>query len=305
MHKVIVSGANGFIGSSLVKKLIGKGIKVVALIHSSDSNLNEIRSENLDIVPFDRAVLEDVKEMPYIGYDAFYHLAWSGVSTFGRKDSSLQLQNVRMTLDALNLAHRLSCKKFIGIGRIMEDESLAVTNSSRAYPGESYTYGIAKLAAHGLSKISAVSLGVDFNWVKVTNTYGVGELSTRLISDTLRKIIQGCEPSFTSCTQNYDFIYIDDLVEALVLVGQYGRSFAEYRVGSNHPQPLKNFIEIIRTKFAKDLNFKYGAIPYSGVNLPLESFDCTRTYQEIEFCPKVSFEEGIAKTLYWMKTLER
>lgn len=64
-------------------------------------------------------------------------------------------------------------------------------------------YKSSKLAAHYYCKLRASELGMDFLWPRLTNTYGEGERSGRLISSVLQKLLRGESPALTDGTQLY------------------------------------------------------------------------------------------------------
>ena len=299
IHKAIITGANGFIGSALTRELLTRGIEVVAV--DREGCCENLPREGV-FVPCD---LDDIsplqKHLSGKGIDCFYHLAWKGVSGSGRSNIHAQIKNIEWTIDALRLAQRIGCKRFVCIGSIMEDEILAACSVPETRPAMAYVYGSGKLAAHTMGQSVAASLEIDFVWAKLTNAYGPGEKSPRLINSTLRKIVNNEPLQFTSGTQNYDFVYITDVARALYLIGEKGKPFCEYIIGSSNAKPLRNFLLEMQTAIAPDLEFVFGSVPYSGVDLPLSAFNCAVTMQDTGFRPSVSFKEGIQRTYDWIK----
>lgn len=305
MKKVIVSGANGFVGGALVKELIAHGIEVVALdMEGHSDNLPE--SPLVTFYPFDLA--DAAKAEQVIGAcaaDTFYHFAWAGSAGAARADTSLQLQNAQWTVDCLCLAKKLGCTRFVNAGSIMEKETYRAVFQPENRPGLGYIYGSGKLAAHTMCKSVAADIGIDLVWAMITNAYGVGERSPRMVNTTIRKCIRGEAPQFTAGTQNYDFVYIDDVARAFRLIGEKGKPFCEYLIGSSNAKPLKEFLLEMKAAIAPDLDFIFGDIPFTGVNQPLEDFDCSITEKDTGFKAEISFGEGCKRTRdWWMKLAE-
>lgn len=302
MHKAIITGANGFIGSALVQELLKKNISVVAIDRDGCQN-NIPQNEKIQFFPCDLDNIFSLSEqLIEEKIDCFYHLAWRGVSGSDRSNIKVQIKNVEWTLNALHFAGKIGCQKFICAGTIMEDEILAACSVPGSRPGMGYIYGGGKIATHTMGQTVAASLGIDFICAKLTNAYGPGENSPRLINSTLRKIRNGEPLQFTSGTQNYDFVYITDVARALYLIGEKGKPFSEYLIGSFHAQPLRNFLLELKAAIAPDREFVFGDVPYTGVNLPLSTFDCEKTLQDTGFYPSVSFSEGIQRTYQWICT---
>ncbi|SDP06288.1 NAD-dependent epimerase/dehydratase family protein [Selenomonas ruminantium] len=306
MNGAIVTGANGFIGSHVVRQLLQKGIRVLALCHNGKcSNLPQ--SDLLTVYPY---ALEKACNFANIcpppedtGYDVFYHFAWKGAAGAARADTALQLDNAQWTVDALHLAKALGCRRFVGAGSIMEHETVAAAFAKENQPGLGYIYGGGKLIAHVMAKSVAADIGIEFVWPMITNAYGVGEISPRLVNSTIRKILQGESPRFTAGTQNYDFVYIDDVARAFCLIGEKGKPFCEYLIGSSQARPLKEFLLEMKQSIAPDKEFIFGDVPFTGINLPLSCFDGRETEQDTGFRAEISFAEGTRKTRDWMAGL--
>ena len=153
-----------------------------------------------------------------------------------------------------------------------------------------------------MCKALAAQVGIELLWAEVTNAYGPGEKSLRLVNSTIRKCLRGEIPEFTAGTQNYDFVYIDDVARAFRLIGEKGRPFHKYTVGGSAARPLKDFLVEMQRAVAPDLPFEFGSIPFTGVDLPLPAFDCYDTEHDTGFRPEIGFEEGCKLTVGWIKT---
>lgn len=299
MKKVIVSGANGFVGGALTRELIKNGIQVIALdMEGHNNNLPE--SELVKFYPFS---LDDVMKLKEClvdrDCDTFYHLAWAGSAGPARADTCLQLKNAQWTVDCLKLAKELGCTRFVNAGSIMELETIKAVFNPGNKPGLGYIYGSGKLVAHTMCKSVAADIGIDLIWAMITNAYGVGERSPRMVNTTIQKCIRGESPQFTAGTQNYDFVYIDDVARAFYLIGKNGKPFSEYLIGSSKAKPLKEFLLEMKEAIAPELDFVFGDIPFTGVNQPLEDFDCSKTEQDTGFKAEISFGEGCRRTRDW------
>lgn len=303
MKKAIVSGANGFVGGAVVRELLRNGYEILALDQEGFSgNLPE--DENLRFFPCDLTEMLYLKErLPEQRYDLFYHFAWAGSAGPKRADTVLQLQNAQWTIDALRAAKDLGCSRFLCAGSIMEHETMVAAYTQGNRPGPGYIYGGGKLIAHVMCMSVATHIGIDLIWPEITNAYGVGERSPRLVNTTIQKCIQGEIPQFTAGTQNYDFVYIDDVARAFRLIGEKGKPFHEYLIGSSQARPLREFLQEMQAAIAPELVFQFGDIPFTGIDLPLERFDCSQTEADTGFRAEISFTEGCRRTMDWWKSI--
>lgn len=302
--KAIVTGANGFVGSALVKKLVAEGNEVLAIdLSFSNSRLTEnplIKTIELSIDH-----ISDLENQINVNtYDVFYHFAWVGSAGPLRMDEKVQTTNALWTVDCLRIASKIGCKKFVCAGSIMEYEVHEVMYAQESKPGMAYIYGVGKVLAHELCKPIANQLGINLVWAYITNAYGVGENSPRFINTTLRKIIKNEPLEFTSGTQNYDFIYIDDVANAFYLLGLYGKGNKGYMIGSGTARPLKEFILEMCNANAGGNKPLFGNVPFTGVNISLDTFSIEEIEDDCGFKATISFAEGTKRTIEWLKEVD-
>lgn len=303
MKTAVVTGANGFVGSAVVNELLSNNYKVYAVVRNNHAD----RLSDLDNVEIVNCELSDIDRLPgqiTEKCDVFYHFAWSGSAGKDRANTRLQLDNVQWSVESIRAAKKLGCSRFVFAGSIVEKECLAAAYTGGNRPGLGYIYGGGKVAAHILCSSVAAAEGIDLLWGEITNAYGVGEVSPRLVNSTIRKCIAGVSPEFTAGTQNYDFVYIDDVARAFRLIGENGKPFTSYVIGSSAAKPLKEFLIEIKDAIAPELPFKFGDVPFTGIDLPLSDFDCRKTEEDTGFKAGISFAEGCRRTFEWWKERE-
>ncbi len=305
MKKAIVTGANGFVGSHVCKELCKENVKVYAVIKDENENIDNIKDlSGISIIYCDLSNISELTEkIKDEDIDVFYHFAWVGSAGDLRCDEKTQLKNALWTSTALRTADKLGCKKFVNAGSIMEKETYTAVYTQESKPSLPYIYGAGKLIAHAICKPIANSLNIDLCWAVITNAYGAGEYSPRFVNTTIRKIIAGEPLQFTAATQNYDFIYIDDVAKAFVAIGKYGKPNKEYTIGSGNARPLKEFIIEMQQALAPNVKLVFGDVPFTGVNMPHEVFDTTDIETDCLFKPSISFSEGTKLTMDWLKSL--
>lgn len=296
-----MTGASGFLGGHLVKALLKKNVEVTAVVRDA-GKLTGIKNGLLCVVEADLADYAVLDKKVLAGsYDAFYHFAWAGTSGEARADAALQLFNVKSACEAVGAAKRLGCRRFVNAGSLMEYEAAECMRAPGLKPDGNYLYRSAKLAAHYMAKAEAGRTGLPFVNLIISNVYGEGELSARLISATLRKLVKGERVSFTAGAQLYDFIYMEDALEAFYQAGENGKPYCDYYIGSGQIRPLREYIEELYGCLPAGQKPWFGDVPYDGVRLSYCEFDREALARDTGFVCRVPFEEGIRRTYAWMK----
>ena len=298
--RAIVTGATGFLGRQLVEELIAQNNEVTIIVR----DINKIpekwkRSVHVVEVSLEELAETDISKFHNSVSDMFFHMAWSGTAGNSRTDISLQLDNVKYTCDAVKLAKKMNCNKFINAGSIMEYETMKFIPQDDSRPGLGNIYSIAKLTADCMAKTLATQEGVSYINVIISNIYGIGEKSPRFLNSTLRKMLKNERIPLTQGTQLYDFIYITDAAKAIILAAQKGKTNHSYYIGNECQQPLKEFVIEMKAILNSKSELIFGEIPYQGAMLTYEEFE-TKKLSDLGFKPEISFDKGIQITRDWL-----
>ena len=300
MKNVIVTGANGFIGKTLVNALLEKGYHVVALdIRFDDVLANDDRVTCVNVL--NKEVSEIKSEIPAHEYMCFFHLAWAGTSGPARADYVVQLNNVKLACDYIKLCSEIGCKRVVYASSINEMETYEYLQSDDIEPAGGYIYGTGKLAAHLMGETVAKLNGIEFIPVIITNIYGVGEKSARMIYTSINKLVHKEHCSFTAGYQTYDFIYITDAINSIIAVAEKGKAFNRYYIGSGEPKPLREFLLEMRDIVDPEAELGLGDIPFKGVDISYDQFDLKKVERDTGYRNEVPFAEGIRMTADYIR----
>ncbi len=302
MKSAIVTGANGFIGTALVRELTAHGVHVFAVIKDANENINSIISlPGVNIVYCNMDEIEALASKINGHPEIFYHLAWVGTTGKARADHNVQLKNAKWTVDAVEAAKALDCRRFVGAGTLAQYDVNAYSPLNGSTPNPVSIYGVAKNAAQMMSKARCNELCVEHLWGYLTNTYGIGNYTMNFVNFAVKTMVTGKPADFTAGEQMYDFANVRDVVHGLFCIGDKGKANYSYYIGSTRPAKLKEFIRIIRDEINPEIHLNLGALPFNGVNLGYDFFDCTPIIQDTGYEAKVIFREGIKETIPWLR----
>lgn len=303
MNIAIVTGANGFVGKAVVKELTSQGIKVFAVVRKNAKKLEDLlNNSNVSIIECN---MNSYSELPkqIENADVFYHFAWNGSAGPLRADEKIQLENIQYSCDAIRAAAKIGCHKFVMAGSIMEYEVEAIMRTAQS-PVQTTIYCTAKKTADYMCRAIANTLGIGYICGLISNIYGPGEVSPRLINTSIKKILKKEHMAFSAGEQIYDFIYITDAAKIFVAIGEKGSNNKIYYIGSRNPYKLKDFLVEMRDAVDKNVEIGIGELPFCGVSLSYKEFDIDAVYRDTGVEVTVPFSEGIKNTANWIRKEE-
>lgn len=294
MKRVIMTGATGAIGTALIQELIQHNIEVLVFCRQNSMRNNNIPNHTLVtkfFCPLEQ--LSSLKNFTGKKYDVFYHFAWEGTTGEARNDMFLQNRNVKYALDAVDVAVRFGCKKFIGAGSQAEYGRVEKMLRPNTPTNPETGYGMAKLCAGYMTKARAQQLGLEYNWVRVLSIYGPNDGAGSMVMTTINNFRKGIIPKFTKGEQMWDYLYSEDAASAFRLIGEKGKDGKVYVLGSGVVRPLREYIMEIRDAVAPEAELRFGEIPYTDKQVMYLCADITELKADLGWKRKTEFFDGI------------
>ena len=300
--KAIVTGSTGMIGIHLINKLLNEKFYVYAVVRQGSKKISRLRkNNNLTIIECDLNNIGYLSKHINEKCDIFYHLAWDG--TFGNDRNQLysQIENIKYSVDAVNVAYELGCKTFVGAGSQAEFgrfEGL-LNMSIPCFPENGY--GIAKLCAGQMTRLECYKYGIKHIWTRILSVYGPYDNPNTLISSAINTLNKGDKINCTKGEQIWDYLYVKDCANALYLLGKNGIDGKVYCIGSGKGEPLYKYLDILHKNIGNKGIINFGAIPYSNKQVMHLVADISNLKEDTGFIPSYSFEEGIKETIEFMR----
>jgi len=275
---ILISGATGFLGSNILKRLVDQNHKVVILKRSFsnteriDDYLKKIKYYDIDKVKLDKCFLEN-------NIDAFIHCA----TDYGRKKiDPMQIidSNLIFPLKLMEIAINNNCKIFLNTDTILDKR----VNS----------YSLSKSQFLDWFKIYSEK-AICINIV-LEHFYGPFDDKSKFVASIIKKLVNNeSHINFTLGEQKRDFIYIDDVVDAFKIVLEniinMKNGFYSYEIGTGKFISIKKIVTVI-----KELIGNFGAIPYRTSEIMEPKMDLN-PIKKIGWKPMTKLVNGLKKTI--------
>lgn len=274
MKTAVITGAGGFLGGALSRKLLSMGIKVYGIDVRKEA-LGEFASIG-DFVPV-AGSFDDADGLKGIigndSVDVFYHFAWAGGFTDAIRDYKLQMLNAGKAGDAVMTAYAIGAKKFVYANTYNQYEIMNFLSSETFEPRFTCIYSTGKTAASLICRTLAFNLGMEYSAGLIPMPYGERNYSKQLVNVVIHHLTEGNSPKLVEGNNLYDLVYIDDIAEAFAAIGERGKHMKEYYVGHRKLRTFREWITEMRDCLAPEVELKFGEykdhqqIDYSKVDL--------------------------------------
>jgi nucleoside-diphosphate-sugar epimerase len=283
---IVVSGATGFLGSRLCVRLAAEGHSVVALKRStSDTRRLDGVLDRIMAVDVDRVSLGDVIRRER-GITTIIHAA----AHYGRGDAT------RAEVFEANYAfpcELLTTAIAAGVGLFV--------NSGTALPREVSLYAEAKNDFLEVARRLALGGQIRLCNLRLQHIYGPGDDAEKFVSHLVRTCAANApEVRLTAGEQRRDFVYVDDVVEAYMLIlarrAQFSDHVVDYDVGSGAALPVRQFAELVQRVTKSRTRLQFGAVPYRPSEVMFAQADIG-ALTSLGWKCKNSPETGVLKTV--------
>ena len=303
IRTAVVTGPTGAVGQALCRYLLRQGIKVYAVCRPDSDRNSRLPDDNcLQKVLCDISHIKKLPELISEKADAFFHLAWTNSASDLRNNMMAQVDNIQATLEACHAAKKLGCVVLIGAGSQAEYGRVgeALKPDTPCFPENGY--GMAKLCAGQMSRVECEKLGIHHIWPRILSVYGPHDGQTAMITQVIKKLLVRESPSLTTGEQIWDYLYEDDVADALYKLAVYGQNGYIYPVGSGKARPLKEYLKILRDAIDSTIPLGFGKIPYGDKQVMHLEADISAIREDTGFEPRTDFEVGIRKAIDYFRS---
>ena len=288
--RVLVTGATGFLGSHLCKRLSDLGARVLGVSRAPRRAPAYVEWTQDDLASPER-VVEIFRELRP---EVVYHLAGlaTGVSGLDMVEPTFQ-SLVVSTKNVLLAAARAGGPRVILSGSLEEPQHLAEAPVS--------PYAAAKLAASAYGRLFNALYGVPVVNFRVFMTYGPNQHRNKIVPYVITSLLRGAPPELASGRRQVDWIYVDDVIEGMVSAATAsGVEGATIDLGSGRLVTIREMVEAIARAIRPDVLPRFGAVP----DRPVEATriaDPSTAQRLMGWEPRTSIDDGIARTVAWYR----
>lgn len=299
MKKVVITGATGFFGGALTDTLLKKGVKVYG-VGTNEKKLKAIIDVNF--IPV-KASFEEYCDLPSIicdDIDVFFHFAWEGGFTSAIRDYKLQMKNAGFAGDALVAAHKIGAKKFVYCNTYNQYEIVNFLTSQSFEPRYTCIYSTGKTAASLICRTLAYNLGIKYSAALVPMPYGEKNYSKQLVNVVICSLIRGRSPKLIEGNNLYDLVYIQDIADGVIAIGEKGKDKKEYYLGHRHLKTFRELIEDIRNEISPNVELIFGEYE-DNQQIDYSKIDLDELYRDTGWECQYDLKEKIKDTANWVK----
>jgi nucleoside-diphosphate-sugar epimerase len=294
---VLVTGATGFVGVHLVARLLSEGRRVTVLARPSSVLPAEWR-DRVRIITCDDFSERNLRRLLDTPVEAIFHLAAYGVRPNDRDVEEMLRINVELPAALVRLCSRWRARMVMA-GTFSEYRSPSVQAllSEDSPLEQRKLYGSSKAAGGLMTGAIAQSSGVGFRLLRLFKVYGAGEAPHRLLPALVSGLAKHERVAISAGTQVLDFVYIDDVVEAMVRADARCREkggIATWNVATGRAHSVREFAEQVAAAMDTDASLLvFGAIAMRKDDEPwlVGSPDLLRS--ELGWQPSIRLDEGV------------
>jgi nucleoside-diphosphate-sugar epimerase len=309
MKKVLVTGAAGFIGARTAQILRAKNVDVVGIDNLNDYYDVSLKEERLRAImaagcEFEKIDIENIEALRKLfsrhKFDVVFNLAARAGVRY-----SMDHPAVYMSTNAQGTLNLLECMRSSGVPK------LVLASTSSLYAGQPMPfkedlpvntpispYAATKKAAEVMAYTYHYLYKIDVSVVRYFTVYGPAgrpDMSPYIFSAALYK---GQElPVFGDGTQSRDFTYVDDIAEGTILAAKNVGYEIINLGGGNNPIGLNQMIKMMEDISGKKAKIKFGNPVAADMDVTWADISKAKTL--LGWSPKISFEEGLKRTLEW------
>jgi nucleoside-diphosphate-sugar epimerase len=300
--RVLVTGAAGFVGAVLARRLVRDGHEIHAVVRPG-SDLWRLEGVEAQIHSVDLA------EEPAVGGvvarirpEWIFHLAAHGAYPSQSDFRAMVRTNVLGTIHLVESCLRVGFDALVNTGSSSEYGFTDHAPSEDEEPRPSSDYAVTKLTATLYCRAAAARSGLSIPTLRLYSVYGPFEEPSRFVPRLAMHGLSKQLPPLVSPDVARDFVFVDDVVEAYLTAASHRgpEPGSVYNVGTGRQMSIREAIEVARRALSIDSIPEWGTMPNRAWDTPVWVADPKKIERELGWKPRTTFEEGFSRFVRWL-----
>jgi nucleoside-diphosphate-sugar epimerase len=305
-RKILVTGGAGFIGSHLTKRLLAMGAEVAVTVKYR-SIIDNVRIapvwDQVDVLEADLRNADSLRQCADRSFDCIFHLAaYNHVGdSFLHVNEALQ-SNLVATANLMEMVPDFD--RFIYMST---SESYGyqeqVPFAEEAVPFPISPYAVGKYAGECYAKMKRHQTKKDIVCVRPFNTFGPYQSERAVIPELIIRCLRGLPVETTEGKQTREFNYVDNIVDGLLAAATVDTAPEELiNIGAQEEIAICDLVRKIHQMSGSESELRIGALPDRPTEIMRMSAANERAGNLLGWTPRISFEEGLDKTIDWFRS---
>ncbi len=298
----LVTGAAGFVGAVLARRLAADGHEVHALVRPG-SNLWRLAGLVARVHEVDLAEEPAVSDLvTRICPEWIFHLAAHGAYSSQTHFGEMVRTNVLGTLHLVESGLRVGFDALVNTGSSSEYGFIDHAPSEEEEPRPSSDYAVTKLTAMLYCRAAAARSGLSIPTLRLYSVFGPFEEPSRFLPQLALQGLSKKLPPLVSPDVARDFVFVDDVVEAyLAAATRRGPEPGPvYNVGTGKQTTIREAVDVARRTLGVDAVPEWGTMPNRAWDTSVWVANPARIERELGWKPLTTFEEGFSRTVRWL-----